>query len=203
MTQVGIVVIEDDAMVREWVRGVLEPSDLRLLATAETADDGLRAVDDHQPDLILIDYGLPDRLGPELVREFRGRGVRAPVVVMSANAETGLNENAREAGAQGTFLKSGDAEALLEVLNHVRAGGLSFDPKHPKRPPGRPALSPRERQVLSLVARGATNREAASQLGIGEQTVKTLLARIYAKLGVGRRSEAVAAAYETGVLRRT
>jgi DNA-binding NarL/FixJ family response regulator len=202
VSQAGIVLVEDDAMVREWVRAVLEPSQFQLLATAESADEGLRAVAAHEPDLVLIDFRLPDRLGSEVVREFRRRGVRARVVVMSANPEIGLNESAREAGAEGTFLKSGQAEALLDVLERVLAGGFSFDPMHPQRPPGRPALSPRERQVLSLVARGATNRQAAMELGIGEQTVKTLLGRIYGKLGVGRRSEAVAAAYESGVLRR-
>src|SRR5262249_46371813 len=114
--------------------------------------------------------------------------------------DPGLNESAREAGVQGTVLKTGRLSELLEVLRRVQSGELSFDPRHPRRPSSGPRLSPRERQVLRLVAQGATNREAAEELGIGEQTVKTLLARSYAKLGVSRRSEAVATAYQEGLL---
>ena len=119
---------------------------------------------------------------------------------MSAYPERGFNESAREAGAQGTVLKSGDVEEILTAFRRVLDSGFSFDNRYPKRPPGRVSLSPREREVLQLVARGATNRETAAALGIGEQTVKTLLARAYRKLGVSRRSEAVAAAYEAGLL---
>jgi DNA-binding NarL/FixJ family response regulator len=201
MPRAEIVLVEDDAMVREWVRAALEPTEFHLLASAESADEGVRVVEDRRPDIALIDFRLPDRLAIDVVRELRQRGVRTRVIVMSANPERGLNESAREAGAQGTLVKSAKVEELLDVLGRVVTGGLSFDPRHPKRPPGRPMLSPRERQVLVLVARGATNREAARELGIGEQTVKTLLARTYAKLGVGRRSEAVAAAFEAGLLR--
>jgi DNA-binding NarL/FixJ family response regulator len=202
VARAGIVVVEDDAMVREWVRAVLEPTEFRLLATAEAAEEAVRVVEERKPELVLIDYRFPDQLGTDVVRQLRRRGNRARIIVMSATPERGLNESAREAGAQGTFVKSANVEELLDVLGRVLAGALAFDTRHPKRPPGRPMLSPRERQVLALVAHGATNREAAQELGIGEQTVKTLLARTYVKLGVGRRSEAVAAAYEAGLLRR-
>jgi len=136
------------------------------------------------------------------VRELRLGGEPAAAVVMTAKPEPGLNEVARAAGAQGTVLKRGRADDLLSVFRAVMEGGSTFDPEHPRARPdnGTTPLSKREREVLSLVAAGATNSEIARELGIGEETVKTLLARAYAKLGVRRRAEAVAAAHERGLL---
>ena len=136
----------------------------------------------------------------DLVRQLRKQAVRTPVVIMTANAERGFNELAREAGAQGTVLKTGSIEHLLAALRTVAGGGTAFDDRHPRRPPGEAALSPREREVVQHVARGSTNREIADALGIGEETVKTLIARTFAKLGVRRRAEAVAAAHNLGLL---
>jgi DNA-binding NarL/FixJ family response regulator len=96
-------------------------------------------------------------------------------------------------------LKRGSPEELLAVLRRVTRGGESFDPSHPRRPPRRGALSPREREVLRLLATGATNREISAQLGIGAETVKTIVSRSYDKLGVSRRAEAVTAAHELGL----
>ena len=76
----------------------------------------------------------------------------------------------------------------------------AFDPRHPRRAAAAGALSPRERQVVRLLTTGATNREISEQLGIGAETVKTLISRSYLKLGVTRRAEAIAAAHEQGIL---
>jgi DNA-binding NarL/FixJ family response regulator len=119
---------------------------------------------------------------------------------MTANEERGYNEAAREAGAQGTVLKTGSAEELVDALRRVHAGEQAYDARHPQRSVGRGALSPREREVIRLVAGGSTNQEIAEQLGVGSETVKTLLARTFAKLGVRRRAEAVSAAHELGIL---
>jgi DNA-binding NarL/FixJ family response regulator len=96
--------------------------------------------------------------------------------------------------------KTGRADDLLAALRVVARGGVSFDSRHPQRPRGQGALSPRERDVLRGVSAGKTNRVLAGELGIGEQTVKTLLSRVYAKLGVRRRAEAVSAAHDRGIL---
>jgi DNA-binding NarL/FixJ family response regulator len=197
---VEVVVVEDDAMVREWVRVAFEGSEFRVAGVAASAGEALALIRRRRPRLALIDYRLPDQLGTKLVRELRRDGNSTWAVLMTANPEGGFNETAREAGAQGTVLKSGRIDEVLGTLRQVLAEGASFDGRHPKRTSGRVALSPRERQVLVLIAQGATNRDAARELGIGEQTVKTLLARAFSKLGVSRRSEAVAAAYEAGLL---
>lgn len=196
----AVLLVEDDAMVRSWVRLSLRNSEFRLAGEASDAASALELCARRAPDLLLVDYRLPDMVGTELLRELRRSGSAAPAVLMTANGERGMNEAAREAGAQGTVLKTGKAEELLLALRLVAGGGDSFDGRHPRRATGQSALSPRERQVLELVAAGATNREIAAALGLGGETVKTLLARTFAKLGVRRRAEAVSAAHARGLL---
>ncbi len=151
-------------------------------------------------DVLLVDQHLPDRLGTELVRGLRRQGVALPAVLMTASAEQGLNETAREAGAQASVVKSSDPERLIEVIREVLAGNGIFDVAHPRRPDGQATLAPREQQALALVAAGKTNREAAAQLGISDETVKTLLERAYVKLGAHRRAEAVLEARRRGLV---
>lgn len=198
--ELSVVLVEDDAMVRGWVRLALEGTEFHLNGEAGSAAEARELVPRRVPGVLLVDYRLPDGTGTELVRELRHGGVAAPVVLFTANAERGFNEFAREAGAQGTTLKTGRADELLNALRAVAAGETAFDPRHPKRPAGRGPLSPREREVLKLVAAGRTNREIADELHVGSETVKTLLARTFTKLGVKRRAEAVEVGHGLGLL---
>ena len=198
--QVTVLVVEDDAMARGWVRLALAGSEFRIAGFAGSTAEALELCTRRGPDLVLTDYRLPDAVGTDFVRRLRAEGVDAPVVVMTANPERGFNEIAREAGAQGTVLKTGSVEDLLGALRTIARGASAFDARHPRRAPGQAALSPREHEVMRLVATGSTNREIAEKLGVGEETVKTLVARTFSKLGVHRRAEAVAAAHNLGLL---
>jgi DNA-binding NarL/FixJ family response regulator len=198
--QFSVLLVDDDAMVRGWVRLSLEGSEFRLAAVAATTAEALDLAHKRGPDALLVDYRLTDGMGTELVRELRRQGITAPAVLMTANPEQGFSEAAREAGAQGTVLKTGSIDDMLATLRAVVAGELAFDLRHPQRSPGRAALSPREREVLKLVAAGTTNREIASNLGVSGETVKTLLNRTFTKLGVRRRAEAVSEAHKLGLL---
>jgi DNA-binding NarL/FixJ family response regulator len=195
-----VLLVEDDAMVRGWVRLSLKESEFRVSGEASTCAEAVDLAQRSRPDLLLVDYRLSDGVGTELVKELRRRGARAPAVLMTANIEQGFNEAAREAGAQGSVLKTGSNEELLGALRAVRAGRQAFDTRHPRRHLGRAALSPREREVIRLVADGKTNSEIASLLDVGPETVKTLLGRVFTKLGVTRRAEAVSAAHRDGLL---
>jgi len=195
MSDISVLLIEDDSMVRGWVRLALEGTEFRLAGEAASALEAFDLAERRRPDLMLLDYRLGDAVGTEVLRDLRRRGHETPAVLMTANAEAGFNEIAREAGASGTVLKSGRSAELLEAPRIVSDGGTSFDARHPPRPSGRAALSPREREVLRLVAAGSTNKQIAEQLQIGDETVKTLVSRTFAKLGVRRRAEAVDAAH--------
>jgi DNA-binding NarL/FixJ family response regulator len=202
---VSVLVVDDDAVVRAWVRMSLDATEFYVGGEAASAEDARSLVERRRPRVLLVDLHLGAKgsmSGVDLIRELRVAGEPAFAVVMTARPESGLNEVAREAGAQGTVLKRGKADDLLAVLRAVVEGGSTFDPEHPRARAGNgtPSLSKREREVLGWVAAGATNSEIAGELGIGEETVKTLLARAYAKLGVRRRAEAVATAHERGLL---
>jgi DNA-binding NarL/FixJ family response regulator len=178
----------------------LEGTEFRLAGEAASASEATALVARRRPDVLLVDYRLPDGRGTEFVKALRRSGVNTPALLMTANEEPGLNEAVREAGAQGTVLKTGSPDELAESLRAVHAGREAFDARHPRRSARQGALSPREREVLGLVAAGSTNREIAGALGVGEETVKTLIGRVFVKLGVSKRAEAVAAAHDRGLL---
>jgi DNA-binding NarL/FixJ family response regulator len=196
----SVLLVEDDAMVRGWVRISLRDSEFRIAGEAEDAVQARGLIERRRPDILLVDYRLPDQAGTELIRDLRRGGFTAPAVLMTANNERGLNEAVRAAGGQGSVLKTGSTEEMLAALREVLAGREAFDSRHPLRDRSRGALSRREREVLRLVAAGATNRDVAAQLGVGDETVKTLLSRTFAKLGARKRAEAVSRAYELGLL---
>lgn len=199
-SEIAVLVADDDSMVRSWVRLSLEHTEFRVAGEGATPAEVADLIERRRPDLLLIDYKLAGGVGTALLRELRGDGVAIPALVMTANRERGFNEIAREAGAQGTLLKTGSADELLRVLRALADGRTSFDERHPRRPAGQAALSPREREVLRMLARGATNRQIADELQVGAETVKTLVARIFGKLGVRKRAEAVSAAHQQGLL---
>ncbi|TMM28084.1 MAG: response regulator transcription factor [Actinobacteria bacterium] len=193
--QSRVLLAGDESPLRAWVRLSLAGTELRVAGETEGAEDTARLAAELEPHVVLV-----EATGTELVSELREAGISVPVVLLSPTPKRGFNENAREAGAQGTVLATGSIGRLVAALRAVLRGEPSFDAAHPGRPAGQSALSPRERDVLRLVGRGATNREIANELEIGDQTVKTLLARSCAKLGVSRRADAVAAARGLGLL---
>jgi DNA-binding NarL/FixJ family response regulator len=195
---VGLV--DDDAIVRAWVRLSLEGSEFRVVGEAQSAASAAELVEQRRPELLLLDYRLPDARATDVVRSLRRAGWAMPVLVITATPEAGLNEAAIEAGAQGVVLKRGDAAELLQALRRVAAGLSVVDPQHPRRPAGESPLSPRERDVLRLAASGATNQEIARTLELGAESVKTLLSRAFLKLGARNRTEAATIAKERGLL---
>jgi DNA-binding NarL/FixJ family response regulator len=197
---VSLLVVEDDPMVRSWVRLSLRASEFRVDAEASNAVEALGLVHTLEPDFLLVDYRLPDHLGTELVRELRTRGVTAPALMMTANPELGFNEAAQEVGAQGSVRKTGSPIDLLDALRAVLEGSAVSDQHHPPRRPGWAPLTRRQREILVLVASGLSNAEIAAELGIGVETVKTQLNRLFRKLGARTRAQAVAVARDLGII---
>ncbi|MDE3024861.1 MAG: response regulator transcription factor [Acidobacteriota bacterium] len=200
-TQIALLVVDDDAIVRAWVRAALTGSEFRIAGEAARAAEAVVLAERRRPDLLLVDQLLPDWTGTDLVHELRRRGVAAPALLMTSAPREGLNETAHAAGIQGTVLKSSEPEQLLAALRRISSGDAALQAAHP-RAARQVALSPREREILQLVAEGETNAEIGARLGIGRETVKTMLYRSFEKLGVRRRSEAVAEAQRLGLLVR-
>jgi len=198
---ISVGVVDDDAIVRAWVRLCLQGSEFRVAGEAASADEALRLVERRRPELLLVDFNLPDRSATDLVRALRRQGSTIPMLVITAAPRRGLNEAVREAGAQGLIQKQADPGELLRALREVTTGQRVVDHRHPRRPSRHAALTPREREVLVLVADGESNPQIAARLGVGIESVKTLLSRSFTKLGAHNRMEAVSAARELGLLR--
>lgn len=183
------------------MRAAVSGTEFRLAGEADRGADALHLVERRRPDVLLVDQLLPDWTGTELVKELRRRGWDMPVVLMTAAPREGLNEEARDAGVQGTVLKSADVGVLLATLRSIAGGESALRAPHPPAV-RRVQLSPREREILQLVAEGNSNTEVAARLEISTESVKTMLYRAFDKLGVRRRSEAVAEAHRRGLLDR-
>lgn len=197
---VKVLLVDDDAIVRAWVHLAVEGTEFTIVGDGTTVAEGFTLYERRRPDMLLVDHRLSDGIGTDLVRDLRKRGVKDPVLMMSASPQRGLNEAARLAGANGSVLKSGDIGELLGALRIVRRGGESFDHRHPRLDSGQAPLSPREREILNGIADGKTNGEIATELGVSSETVKTMVKRLHVKLGSSRRAEAVAEAHKRGIL---
>ena len=200
LSPVELLIVDDDAIVCAWVTDALADTEFRVAGDAPSGAAACELLERRRVDLLLVEFQLQDENGLELVRVLRSEGRMTPAVIMTASAQSGLSEAAREAGAQGTLLKRAERVSLLAALRSAAAGGTWFDPAHPVRPKDESPLAPREREVLALVAHGLTNRQIAERLEIGEESVKTYLERAFGKLGVSRRAEAVSEAHKLGLL---
>jgi DNA-binding NarL/FixJ family response regulator len=212
---IRIVLADDQPLVRTGLRRIIE-ADTELEVVAE-AEDGPRAIEEvlrTKPDVVLMDVRMPILDGIEATRRLAEKGSPARVIVLTT---FGLDEYvvaALRAGARAFVLKEAPPEQILSAIHQVAAGRAIIDPGVAQavidelgRRPARSELAasigeltPREREVLTLLARGLSNAEIAAELVVGEGTVKTHVARVLAKLGVRDRVQAVVVAYEAGVV---
>ena len=212
---IRVLVADDQPLARAGLRKLLE-ADPRLAVVGEAAD-GPQAVDQvlgTRPDVVLMDVRMPIFDGIEATRRLAEKGSSARVIVLTT---FGLDEYvvaALRAGASAFVLKEAPPEQILAAIHQVEAGRAIIDPGVAQavidelgRRPARAELAasvgeltPREREVLSLLARGLSNAEIATELIVGEGTVKTHVARVLSKLGVRDRLQAVVYAYEAGVV---
>lgn len=166
-----------------------------------------------RPDIAVIDLALGAEDGLELVRSIATLSPATKALVLTMHEEAEYVHTALIAGAHGYALKRGSARDVVEAIRRVMAGEHYLDPglgtasweSYFERPASEQRLSvltPRERQVFELVARGVTHREIAEQLGIGKKSVDTYRARLYQKLGISSRAELVEVALTHGVLQK-
>lgn len=214
---VRVVAADDQELVRVGLRRILTTR--RGVDVVGEAGNGREAVDlvrSLRPDLVLMDVRMPVLDGPGAIAELRRAGDQVPVLVLTTYDDEEVLAAALRAGANGFLLKGSAAEDLLRAVKTVAGGGSWLDPavtgavlaSYRSAPPAHERaaappdlLTPREQEVLVLMARGATNSELAERLFLSEGTVKTHIGRIFAKLGVRDRAGAIVWAYDTGVVR--
>ena len=207
---VRLLIADDHPVVRDGLSGIFE-SDPGFEVLGQAAD-GAEAVDLAErlaPDVVLMDLRMPGTDGLGAIAEIARRGLAARVLVLTTYDTDADVLPAIQAGATGYLLKDAPRTELLRAVRAAARGESVLSPSVASRVLGRvrrPSndepddLSPRELEILELVARGTTNREAAKRLFISEATVKTHLLHIYAKLGVNDRAAAVAVGFDRGLL---
>jgi DNA-binding NarL/FixJ family response regulator len=212
---IRVLIADDQALVRTGFRVILnaEP-DLEVVGEAADGRETIEAVRTQRPDVVLMDIRMPNLDGIEATRRLAAAAHAPRVLILTTFDLDQYVYEALRAGASGFLLKDATAEELLQAVRVVAAGEALLSPSitrrliadYARRPPPneRPAaldeLTPRELEVLRLIARGLSNRDIARKLVLGDATIKTHVARIFAKLDLHDRTQAVVLAYETGLV---
>lgn len=201
---IRIIIVDDHSMVRMGLAGLLamEP-DIKVVAEAEDIEQAVAAFKRHLPDVVLMDVRMPGGSGLEALVRIRAIAPAARVVILSTyDLEEPMIE-AHTSGACGYLLKSVKFDELVTAIRTVHAGGTCFPPALKDYLAARAdtkSLTPREIETLDFLRRGFSNKDIAGAMGISENTAKFHVKAILAKLQVVDRAEAVAAAYERGLL---
>lgn len=202
---IRILVVDDHFMVRLGLVGAIsaEP-DIEVVGEASNGAEAIALFDRLHPDVTLMDGILPDIHGVEVTRRILERHPGARIILVSINETAEDIHRALEAGAAGYIPKSAEKDAIVQAIRTVADGDQFLSPGLSLRLAERdlqPLLSVRETQVLSLIATGMANKQIATQLALGEATVKTHVRHILEKLGAPDRTRAVTLAMERGLLR--
>jgi DNA-binding NarL/FixJ family response regulator len=214
---IRIVVADDHDVVRVGFAGLLATQpDFTVVGTAADGAEAINVCRAQEPDVVLMDIRMPGTDGIEATRQLTHRDGSGPRVIILTTFD--LDEyvyDAIRAGASGFLLKDITAERLFDAVRVIAAGEALLAPTITRRlisefatmhrQPGPPpaalaSLTPRETQVLRLMAEGLSNTEIAARLTITEETVKTHVSRVLTKLGLRDRTQAVVMAYETGLV---
>jgi DNA-binding NarL/FixJ family response regulator len=207
---IRVMVVDDHALVRRGLSELLGSSEgIEVVGSLADGSFAADAVADLEPDIVLMDLSMPDLDGIEATRAVLAVRPATKVIMLTSFSENARILAALEAGAVGYLLKDAEPEDVIRALHDAAAGGVPLSPKAARAllPGSRPAggatadaLSPREREVLLLVAVGLPNKSIARRLNISEKTVKAHLTRVFAVLGVSDRTSAALWAQRHGLV---
>jgi DNA-binding NarL/FixJ family response regulator len=201
------LIADDHPVVRTGLWGMLDgQQDFEVVGEAQNGEEAMEMTERLNPDVVLMDLRMPDLDGVAATARIKERHPQVRVLVLTTSDSGADILRAVEAGATGYLLKDVPRDELFRAVRAAARGEPVLAPRVAARLMGRlraPAVEPpsdRELEVLTLVARGLTNRAIARQLHISEATVKTHLVHVFAKLGVDDRTAAVTAALQRGLL---
>ena len=205
MALIRIVLVDDHRVVTTSLKAYLESfSDVRVVGIASTGEELLARVEDWAPDVILQDLLLPGGIdGVETTRRVIAKGLPARVIALTASMDEARMMGVLRAGAAGYVRKDAEPETLLAAVRAVAAGRTYIDPGvgvRLKADTTRDDLTSRELDVLRQLALGRSTREIAAALDIGDETVKTHVARLLSKLEVENRAQAIVQALKRGLV---
>jgi DNA-binding NarL/FixJ family response regulator len=199
---ITVAIVEDDAALRETLARYVDTQGFRCVSTYGSAEDALRELPKFSPDVVLMDINLPRKNGIQCVGELKGLAPSSKCIILTAFEDADLIFQALTAGALGYLLKGVRPARLLDSIREVHQGGSPMSSQiarkvvaYFQRPRAQPLagaqLSEREKEVLECLAKGLLYKQIAAQMGISMATVRTYTQRIYEKLHVHTRTEAV------------
>jgi DNA-binding NarL/FixJ family response regulator len=212
---IDVIVADDQTLVRRGIRSLLELSgEFAVIAEASDGDEVLSAVRARRPDVLLLDVRMPKKTGLEVLEALRALEASPPAILLTTFDDDAVAIRGIELGARGFLLKDVTLEQLTGAIRAVAAGGTLHSPAVTERVLRGLARAPtsfeaaalpepltrREREVLRLMAAGASNKEIARALHAADGTIKNHASAIFAKLGVRDRTRAVLRALELGIL---
>ncbi len=209
---IRIVLVDDHSMVRAGIREFLGKADhIEVVAEAGTGEDAKALIQKHQPEMVLVDIELPDINGIDLTTWVRENFASTKIIILSSHDDDEYVMSALQAGANGYSLKNTSPTKLIEAVDAVSANQSALDPTiatkvmsfatGSKTDAVQNELSSRELQVLTLVAQGKTNKEIGESLFISGRTVQGHLSKIFVKLEVETRTEAVVKSAASGLIK--
>jgi DNA-binding NarL/FixJ family response regulator len=203
-----VVVVDDHPVVRDGLRGMLEGQpDLTVVGEAGDGREAVAVVARERPDVVLMDLRMPHLDGVAAIAQIIAEQPDVQILVLTTYDEDHEILRAIEAGARGVLLKDAPREDLFRAIRSAARGETVLAPTvtarmfERMRAPQEQTPTDRELEVLTLVARGLTNRAIGRELALSEATVKTHLVHVFTKLGVADRTAAVTVAYERGLIR--
>ncbi|WP_425307348.1 response regulator transcription factor [Ammonicoccus fulvus] len=201
---IRVVVVDDHPIVRDGLIGIFaREQDLAVVGEASDGREALVVIEQTAPDVVIMDLRMPGGDGVTAIRALQKRGNPARILVLTTYDTDRDILAAVQAGADGYLLKDAPRAELVRAIRDVAAGRPVLTPRALEALTARRrdvALTPREVEVLKVIAGGGTNRTAAETLMVSEATVKTHLVRAYEKLGVNDRAAAVRVAFERGLI---
>lgn len=204
-TPIRVLCVDDHHLMREGLALIINRhADIRVVATAATGEQAIALYREHRPDITLMDMQLPTMSGLDAVRAIRAEAPEARIVVLTVCEDDEGIYQALRAGAAAYLFKHTLSDDLINVIRAVHAGEQPHSTLITARlaeRAARPKLTPRELQVIALMAEAMRNKEIAAALGVSEQTAHVHVKNIYAKLGVADRVAAINAARRLGLVR--
>jgi DNA-binding NarL/FixJ family response regulator len=205
---IRVLVVDDHPVVRQGLRTFLDlQDDIAVVGEAADGDACVSAAEELRPDVVLLDLRMPESDGLAALRGLRQRGNPARVLVITSYTDPAAVLPAVRSGAAGYVYKDVDPPALAAAIRAVHAGHMLLNPDvagmlatGDSRRPAAARLTAREREVLTELARGRSNREIARALEMSEKTVKTHVSAVLSKLGVADRTQAALLAVRSGLL---
>jgi DNA-binding NarL/FixJ family response regulator len=207
VTEIRLLLVDDHPVVRRGLRGYLElEPDFTVVGEAGDGEEALRAIAETHPDVVLLDLKMPGLDGQGVLEHLAAETGDAPrVLVLTSATDAERVPNAITAGAAGFVYKDIDPDALASAIRTVHSGQLLLAPvamrglMNGNAATTAPSLTPRESQVLGLIAKGQTNRQIARALGVSEKTVKTHVTNLLRRIDAADRTQAALWAVRHGI----